>query len=189
MKAGNEEVADEVREHRRSTGACFVCGGLDHKSFKCPEAQPRSKDYTSAGKRFNRDNSEETAFAITLLECMGLHQCPKELASEIWHNDEDVIQEKHDTIKHFEHCWDRFYADGHEDEHGIWITKHWSHHWIHSLSTANRISVMSMFPTSFTKSQYEEEVCQGIRVGTPSPINSRSTMSCWTWSMQKLIGV
>ena len=100
VKMGVEEIPDEVREYRRSIGACYLCGNFGHMSFskECPNAQQRNKDYTSAGKRFTRDNSEETAFAVASLESMGLYECPKYLASEMWHSDEHVIKSKLDSI-------------------------------------------------------------------------------------------
>ena len=175
VEDNSNPVTAGQREWRRKHNLCFDCGSPDHKcnSKFCPSPKWSRKDFTSVGGRFNREDSKEAAMIVAFFESIGMFECTKRLASEIWHDEEKVKKDNMDSISNFNKIWDRFKAEGQANEHGAWVPKYWNNHWVQYLSRPMRVSVMASFPTSFSKGLYEDEVHQkhpfGITAGTDSP--------------------
>ena len=101
--AESEPISQEERDRRRRQNLCWDCGSANHKakSSQCQTPRRVRRDFTAAGGRFNKENSQEAAMIVAILESIDLYSCPKQLASEIWHNDEYLKKEGRDTISYF----------------------------------------------------------------------------------------
>ena len=150
-----EKVSAEVREQRRKKGQHYFCGNSTHQARYCPLAKTK-KDFGPGQRQFHWDNSDESAFIVTLMEQVGMYECPKWLASEVWAADDGVTNRNMGTVSHFDQAWDKFTKYGTLNAFGAWVPRRWEDHWIHHLGRNLRIVVIASFPNAFDRGQYEK---------------------------------
>lgn len=99
---------------------------MGHEKLLCPNGAcsfaQLAADYDRGAPVFNKDNSEMAAVTVGVLALMGLGQCPKELAQEMF-----VVHGRR-PVEDFDDIW-REYQSNCTEKHGDdWDVRHWGLH-------------------------------------------------------------
>ena len=56
---------------------------------------------------------------------LGIPDCPKWLASEIWAVGEELMGKQQNTASHFEAAWKKHMGSGRKNWNGAWVPHEW----------------------------------------------------------------